>query len=87
MTNGKFLCECGRCGGRGRYDRGTCFDCNGRKFVARARKPNGVVPYIVRVNTEAGRVKWEVFASTRDMAIELVRMVYVVKGLEVRAAQ
>jgi DnaJ-class molecular chaperone len=82
---GKFLCECGRCGGRGRYDRGTCFDCNGRKFVAKSRKPNRV-PHIVRVNTPEGKVKWEVYASSKEMAVELVRMVYIVKGDEVRKA-
>lgn len=39
MASKTFSAVCGRCLGSGRYDRGTCFSCNGARAVATCRPP------------------------------------------------
>lgn len=34
-----YKAVCGRCGGSGRYDRGTCFGCQGAGYKMTSRKP------------------------------------------------
>lgn len=34
-----FNVQCPRCGGTGRFDRGTCFQCKGARSVKRKTKP------------------------------------------------
>lgn len=35
----QYKTSCGRCGGSGRYDRGTCFGCQGLGYRLTGRKP------------------------------------------------
>ena len=79
-TKPRYTCQCIRCGGSGRFDRGACFDCRGAGFVNRA-STRGLTPFVLAVAYENGRTESaRVFATTRGKAVEIVERHLRVKG-------
>jgi hypothetical protein len=80
MTATKFTCQCSRCDGTGRYDRGTCFDCKGLGYVNRVNT-RGLTPFILKVVYSNGSINTpRVFASTREKAVMIVVRMMTIKG-------
>jgi DnaJ-class molecular chaperone len=76
----KFSCQCGRCGGSGKYDRGSCFDCNGLGFKNVARKPT-LLAHVLTVTYSNGSVNTvTIYASLRAVAVEIVSRQLKIKG-------
>lgn len=79
-TKQLYTCQCMRCGGSGRFDRGACFDCKGAGFVNRA-STRGLTPFVLAVTYEKGGTESpRVFATTRGKAVEIVERHLRVKG-------
>lgn len=72
MASKLYKATCGRCGGTGRYDRGTCFGCNGAGFKMTSRKP--AVRFTVSAIYSDGvrRVLRQRAAKTTEQAIATV---------------
>ena len=68
----KFSSQCGRCGGSGKYDRGTCFECKGNGFINSARKPNLPAHNLVVTYSNGSTNNVTVHASQRRIAVEIV---------------
>jgi hypothetical protein len=69
----KFTCQCHRCDGSGKYDRGTCFDCKGTGFKNRTTQPRGLTPFVLSVTySDQSKDTPLVFAATREKAIGIV---------------
>jgi hypothetical protein len=68
----KYSCQCTRCDGTGRHDRGTCFDCKGYGFVSRCSTRH-LTPFIVNVIFSNGTEnKARIFATSRGTAVAIV---------------
>lgn len=48
-----FNRECPRCQGTGRFDRGACFQCKGRRFIKQKSLPNLPV-HVIEIRFENG---------------------------------
>ena len=76
-----YTCQCSRCDGSGRYDRGDCFDCNGSGFVNRKTQPRGLTPFVLEVIYSNGSKNIPtVWASSRSKAVAIVARMIRVKG-------
>jgi DnaJ-class molecular chaperone len=76
-----YTCQCGRCDGSGRFDRGTCFECKGVGYVNRSTKPRGLSLCILIVTYSNGSTnEVKVYASSRDKAISIVERMIRIKG-------
>jgi len=75
-----FTCECGRCGGHGRYDRGTCFDCKGNGYRNKPRKPSksAVLVHVTFSNGSKNTAK--IYASSSALAVAIVERQIALKG-------
>lgn len=76
----RFNVECGRCLGTGRFDRGTCFECKGNRFVLKTRKPkteprNFVVTFD---NGKTNEIKMYFFL--KEYALKAVEYQLIVRG-------
>lgn len=83
MTNAtRYTCQCPRCDGVGRYDRGTCFECKGFGYVNRATT-RGLTPFVLSVTYANGSTNApRVFASSRQKAIQIVERTLRIRGWE-----
>ncbi|WP_147707822.1 hypothetical protein [Microvirga massiliensis] len=79
----RFNVCCPRCGGTGRYDRGACFECRGRRFVLRSRKPRGE-PARVRATVDGRRLVYEFYGFTQEQAQEALTIHLEVTGHTMR---
>lgn len=78
----KYTCQCTRCDGSGRFDRGICFDCKGTGFVNRTTT-RGLTPFRLTVTYANGRQNTpRVFATTRAKAVAIVERQMRVNGWE-----
>lgn len=78
----KHTCQCNRCNGAGRYDRGTCFDCKGTGFKS-STNTRGLTPFVLDVTYRNGSKNTpRVFASSRAKAVEIVERTLRIKGWE-----
>ncbi len=76
----KFNVECPRCRGTGRFDRGTCFECKGRRSVVKSRKPVAPEHNLV-VTFETGEKNYvKMYFFTREYAIKAVEHQMLVRG-------
>lgn len=76
----KYTCQCKRCDGTGRYDRGTCFDCKGSGFV-NSSSYRGLTPFVLTVTYDNGSTNNpRVFATSREKAIMIIERQLRVKG-------
>lgn len=76
-----YTCQCSRCDGSGRYDRGDCFDCKGSGFVTRKTQPRALVPFALEVTYSNGSKNAPtVWASNRSKAVRIVERMIRVKG-------
>jgi DnaJ-class molecular chaperone len=76
----KYCCQCGRCGGIGRYDRGTCFECKGNGFTNKSKQPSGN-KFDLAVTYENGSTnRVTIYASTKEIAVSLVERQLKIKG-------
>lgn len=68
----KATCQCSRCDGSGRYDRGTCFECKGAGYVNRKNTGN-LTPFTITVRFSNGSINTpRVFAISRAKAVSIV---------------
>lgn len=68
----KFTCQCNRCDGNGKYDRGTCFDCKGLGYVNRTSY-RGLTPFVLNVTYANGSTNQpRVFATNKATAKMIV---------------
>lgn len=80
MTKSTYTCQCPRCDGTGRYDRGTCFECKGTGFVNRA-SARGLSEFKLAVTYTSGKkCAPRVFATTRAKAVGIVERQLRVNG-------
>lgn len=80
MTQTKFTCQCTRCNATGRYDRGTCFDCNGTGYVNRTNT-RGFTPFVLTVTYENGKTNQpRIFASRKEIAVMIVERMLRING-------
>jgi len=78
----KVTCQCKRCDGIGRYDRGTCFDCKGTGFV-NSSSYRGLTPFVLAVTYSNGSTNSpRVFATSREKAAIIVERMLSIKGWE-----
>ncbi len=86
MSNYSRVCP--RCDGSGRYDRGTCFQCKGIRYVNQTTKPRGLTAFnltVTFINGSQNRpVMW---ARDRQKAIEIITAYCAVKGWEVTSIE
>lgn len=76
----KYNVECPRCQGTGRYDRGTCFECKGNRFVKRSHKPS-TEPRNIVVTFDNGKQDFvKMYFFTREYAIKAVEHQLLVRG-------
>ena len=79
-TAKKFNTECPRCDGHGTYDRGTCFECKGRRFVKRTRKPSAPARNLC-VTYNTGKQDFvTMYFFTREYAIKAVEYQMIARG-------
>lgn len=78
-----YTCQCSRCDGSGRYDRGDCFDCKGSGFVNRKSQPRGLTPFALEVTYSNGsKNAVTVWGTSRTKAVQIVERMIRVKGWE-----
>lgn len=76
----KYTCQCTRCDGSGRYDRGTCFDCKGLGSVNKCSY-RGLTPFVLKVTYTNGSTNTpRIFATNRDKAIMIIERAIRIKG-------
>ena len=76
-----FNVQCTRCDGTGRYDRGTCFKCKGKRFVKSSRKPH-LLPernYVVTFDTGKKNVV-KMYFFTAEYALKAIEPQMLVRG-------
>ena len=84
----RFATQCSRCDGKGRYDRGTCFGCNGRGYKNLTSKPSRVNEYHLKITFENGSSNFvTMFAHSRNVAIDLVNREVRANGWKGEVAQ
>ncbi|WP_124646226.1 hypothetical protein [Burkholderia sp. Bp8990] len=67
-----FSCQCTRCDGSGKHDRGTCFDCKGLGVVQRLTT-RGMHDFALTVTYSNGSTnKPRLFATSRAKAISII---------------
>jgi DnaJ-class molecular chaperone len=67
-----YKATCGRCGGTGRYDRGTCFGCQGAGYKLTARKPSQKFTVSAVYSDGVRRVMRNKAAATAEKAVAAV---------------
>jgi hypothetical protein len=78
-----YSCQCSRCDGTGKYDRGTCFDCKGVGYKNQKTQPRGLSPFTLNVTYSNGKVNTpKVWATSRDKAISIVERTCRINGWE-----
>ena len=75
-----FNRECPRCQGNGRYDRGTCFQCKGRRFIQQKSKPS-LTAHVIEIKFDNGSKNIvTMYCRNRDHAIAAVEAQCADKG-------
>ena len=76
-----FTCQCNRCNGAGKYDRGTCFDCKGLGYKNRSTQPRGLTPFVLTVTFSNGSTNNpKVWATRQQIAVSIVERTVRIKG-------
>lgn len=76
-----FTCQCSRCDGQGKFDRGTCFNCKGTGYENKTRQPRGLFRFVLVVTYSNGAVnKPTVWASSKAAAVQIVERMLAIKG-------
>lgn len=76
----KFNVECPRCQGTGRFDRGICFQCKGRRSITTTCKPSGTPRNLV-VTFENGKQDFiEMYFFSIKYAIKAVECQLIAHG-------
>lgn len=76
----KFNIQCPRCQGSGRFDRGACFQCKGRRYILTSRKPSGE-PHNLVVTFDAGHQNFvKMYFFSREYAIKAVEYQLITRG-------
>jgi len=68
----KYITECSRCYGSGKFDRGTCFRCQGLGKTTTARKPSDKFEVSAMYQDGVRRVMRNRVAKNADEAIAKV---------------
>ena len=77
----KYTCQCTRCDGKGKYDRGVCFGCKGTGARNQAGQPRGLTPFVMLVTYSNGSTNQpKVWASSKARAVEIVERMLRIKG-------
>ena len=77
----KYTCQCMRCDGTGKYDRGVCFACTGTGYRNQATQPRALSPFALTVTYSNGRTNQpKVWASSKARAVEIVERMLRIKG-------
>lgn len=81
----QFSCQCSRCNGTGKYDRGTCFGCKGLGYKNQATKPRGLTEFNLTVTYANGsKNNIRIFASRHENAVSIITRICQIKGWEVK---
>ena len=75
-----FNRECPRCSGTGRFDRGTCFQCKGSRFIKQKNRPS-LPSHVIEVKFENGTKNVvTMFSSRREHAVSAIELQCADKG-------
>lgn len=76
----KFNVECPRCLGTGKFDRGTCFECKGKRFVICSRPGKAECRNVV-VTFDTGKQNFlKMYFWSAEYAIKAVEREMLVRG-------
>lgn len=76
----RYNVQCPRCQGTGRFDRGTCFQCKGRRSITTTRKPT-IEPKNLEVTFDTGKQNFvKMYFFTLEYAIKAVEHQMLVRG-------
>ncbi|AMW36164.1 hypothetical protein [Xanthomonas phage XAJ2] len=79
----KFTCQCSRCDGNGKFDRGTCFTCKGVGYENKARRPSSLTAFTLLVAYSNGTTnKPTIWATSKKVAVKIVERMISIKGWE-----
>lgn len=77
----KYTCQCSRCDGSGKFDRGVCFGCKGVGYRNQATQPRSLTPFILTVTYSNGSTnKPRVWASSKARAVQIVERMLRING-------
>lgn len=76
----QYNVECSRCLGSGRYDRGACFRCKGRRYTKTSRKPSGTPISLVVIYENGSQNHIKMYFNRSDYAIRAVEEEMYVRG-------
>ena len=78
-----FNRECPRCQGTGRFDRGTCFECKGRRIIKQKSRPT-LPAHVIEVKFDNGSKNVvTIYATRRDHAEAAIELKCAAKGWKV----
>lgn len=76
-----YTCQCPRCDGTGKYDRGDCFTCNGVGYKNQVTKPRCLTEQKITVTYENGSNNFvTIYSVRRSVAISIVERMMSIKG-------
>jgi hypothetical protein len=80
MEAERYNVECPRCLGTGKFDRGTCFKCKGRRSVTTKLKPESEPRNFV-VTFDNGKQDFiRMYFFTREYALKAIQHQMIVRG-------
>jgi hypothetical protein len=80
MSKEKFNVECPRCLGSGKFDRGVCFECKGKRYVLRSRPGKAECRNLV-ITFDTGKQNFvKMYFFTLEYAVKAVEQQMLARG-------